>query len=216
MIRHIRTPGLVLALTTLASLAAPAAQAGWSVGVSLGSPYYGRPYGHYHGPHYYRPYPIYYAPAPVYVRPVTVIQPAPAPVYVTPVAAPAPAPVVTQAPPPVPVQEGPEPRPVARGVSDDIAHYTAKLQNDDPRERGEAAVQLGRLHAPGAAGTLTSILNNDTSPVVREAAARGLGLVGTPEALTALQRAALADADPEVRRSAAYSADVIRSSLPRK
>jgi HEAT repeat protein len=88
-----------------------------------------------------------------------------------------------------------------------------QLGSADERERAEAAVHLGRLGAVSAVTQLTRALEQDSSPVVREAAARGLGLVGMPAALTALQRAAQADTDREVRHSAAFAAEVIRGSL---
>jgi HEAT repeat protein len=50
---------------------------------------------------------------------------------------------------------------------------------------------------------------------VREAAARALGLIGAPTALSALQYAAQADDDRDVRHSASFAADVIRSNLGR-
>jgi hypothetical protein len=55
----------------------------------------------------------------------------------------------------------------------------------------------------------------DRSSQVRETAARALGLIGSARALTALQNAALADNDREVRHSAQYAAEVIRASLRR-
>jgi hypothetical protein len=49
---------------------------------------------------------------------------------------------------------------------------------------------------------------------VREAAARGLGLIGAASSLEALQRAALADDDREVRHSAGFAAEVITAHWP--
>jgi HEAT repeat protein len=51
--------------------------------------------------------------------------------------------------------------------------------------------------------------------VVREAAARALGLIALPASLNALQHAAQADDDRDVRRSAAFAADVIRTNMQR-
>ena len=187
-----------LALTALAlalGVQLPAAHAGWSVSVGLHAPIYCRPYC---GPYYYyRPYPLYVRPA-VYVEPsVAVVQPAP--VYtVVPAAAPA-APALT----PVIAR--------AQAGQDDLGRYQQQLQSLEPRERAEAVTQLGRLRAPGSLESLTAALNNDRSPLVREAAARGLGLLGSDAALTALQRAASTDDNGEVRHSAAYAADVIRA-----
>ena len=187
-------------LATAALLAAtPGLQARVSVGIGIGFPLYYRPYC---GPYCYRPYPVYVAPPPVYVQP--------APVYVQPVqpvyqAAPAP----TSAYPPAPVTAY-SPGSTREG---DIQRYTQGLQHTDSRERAEAAVQLGRLRATGAVPSLTALLTNDRSPAVRDAAARALGLVGSAEALAALQRAAQVDEDRDVRRDASYAAEVIRTSL---
>ena len=54
-------------------------------------------------------------------------------------------------------------------------------------------------------------LNPTNSPPVREAAARALGLIGSPRALTALRYAAQADSDRDVRRSAQFSVEVINA-----
>jgi HEAT repeat protein len=49
---------------------------------------------------------------------------------------------------------------------------------------------------------------------VRESAARGLGLIADPAALTALEQAAQLDGDRDVRHSAAFAAEVIRAHQP--
>jgi HEAT repeat protein len=77
-------------------------------------------------------------------------------------------------------------------------------------------VEAGRRKDRGALAALIKALREDSSPVVREAAARGLGLIGDPAGLAALQYAAGADDDREVRHSAAFAADVIRANLPRR
>ena len=59
------------------------------------------------------------------------------------------------------------------------------------------------------------MLAADRSAAVREAAARGLGLIGSSDALPALQRAAQADDNRDVRHSAQFAAEGIRSSTPR-
>jgi HEAT repeat protein len=61
--------------------------------------------------------------------------------------------------------------------------------------------------------SLTRALEQDRSATVREAAARGLGLIAAPSSLTALERAAQGDDDREVRHSAGFAAEVIRSRL---
>jgi hypothetical protein len=180
-------------------LAAPMLHAGWSVGVSVRAPIY--PHCHYR-PYCYRPYPIYVAPAPVLVQPVRVVEPVPA--YVAPVAAPARAPVVATT------------SNLGTTREEDVERYRRQLQSVEPRDRVEAAMQLGRLRAPGCERLLAATLSNDRNPQVREASAKALGLIGTTEALEAVQRAAQVDEDNGVRTSAAYSADVIRASYNRR
>src|SRR5262245_21080962 len=187
-----------LAMLTILSLLgfSSVSQAGWSVGVRFGVRLCHRPcYGPGFGPYFYHPYPVYVAPPPVYVPAVAVVDHAPV------------APAASVAPP-VPT--------VARTHGGDVERYNRQLQHPDPRERAEAAVQLGRLRAPGCESSLTALLNNDRSPLVREAAARGLGLLGGTDSLDELQRAASSDEDRDVRRSASYAADVIRASLSRR
>jgi HEAT repeat protein len=57
-------------------------------------------------------------------------------------------------------------------------------------------------------------LQADGDPAVRESAARGLGLIADPAALTALEHAAQSDGDRDVRHSAAFAAEVIRAHHP--
>ncbi len=49
----------------------------------------------------------------------------------------------------------------------------------------------------------------------REAAAQALGLIATPKALPALTRAAQADQDRDVRRTAQFSIEIIHANLRR-
>ena len=72
-------------------------------------------------------------------------------------------------------------------------------------------MQLGRGRAAQAVDPLAATLAGDRSPVVREAAARALGLIGSSAALPALQQAASADPDHDVRHSAGFAIDVIQS-----
>jgi HEAT repeat protein len=76
-------------------------------------------------------------------------------------------------------------------------------------------MQLGRLRAGRAVEALTHALEQDSSPAVREAAARALGLIAAPSSLAALQRAAGADEDRDVRHSASFAAEVIRVNMSR-
>lgn len=201
ILRRMALAGLLLVL------AASAGQAGigWSLGINVGGPCY--PRHHYYG--YYRPYPIFVAPPPVYLAPAPVlVQPAPLyqPAhYVAP--ATEPAPVAAPAPAPAATLSAPAP------ASPEIHQYLKQLHNGDDRLRGEAIVQLGRLKATEAIEPLVQALNSDRSPTVREAAARGLGLIGSPDSLTALQQAAQSDDDREVRHSARFAADAIRGRL---
>ena len=95
-----------------------------------------------------------------------------------------------------------------------VDRYIQHLANPDDRARMEAALQLGRARATEAVEPLSRMLAGDRSPQAREASARALGLIGTPSALPALQQAAQADDDRDVRNSARFAADVIRSRNP--
>jgi hypothetical protein len=210
-------------------------QAGVFVGVGFPGPGYYRPYGYgyrhgygygygYGG--YYRPYGfgVVVAPPPVVIggppvvvqqQPV-VVQPAYAPAT-PPAQAPAPLPAptpVTSAPP----SSEPEVMPAALAtgnVGGDVDACLRQLRGGDEQSRADALVQLGRLRAEQVIGPMVKALNSDTSPKVREAAARGLGLIGSATALSALQYAAQADDDREVRHSASFAAESIRGNLRR-
>jgi hypothetical protein len=215
---------ILIALTVAAS-SLTAANAGWGgvrVGIGIGIPY---PY-----PYYYRPY--YYG-YPYYPYPATVVVPAPPPTVVVqpaPAAAPA-APAGSgyqQAPPtlpaPTPVSSAPvlqtAPPPLAPAVArsaapDDAEHLIQLLRDPGEGTRISAAMQLGREKQHQAVDSLIQMLNNDTSPRARDAAARALGLIAAPSSLNALQTAAQADDDHEVRQSARFAAEVIRGNLRR-
>ncbi len=195
-----------LAVTLLAG----PARAGWGLSIGIGLPPYGcyRPYPYGWG--YYRPVvPVVVAPPPVIYPPPPVVQP----VAVAGAAYPQPAPVVVEAVPSPPAGLAP-PVQAAPAAPAEIERCMAHLVNPDDRARGEAVVQLGRLHATQAIDRMSRVLASDRSPQVREAAARGLGLIGNPAALPALQQAAQADDSPEVRTSARFAVDVIRSNNP--
>ena len=188
----------VLALLALMCLPWAAQAGGWSVGVRLGFPVYYHPYPYY-GYYYYRPYPVYVTPPPVVVQQVPAAEP------VTTYPAPAPAPVATTTA--IPVSSG--------ASSAQIDEAFRQLASADEHARAGAMVQLGRWKVQRAVEPISQALSSDRSPSVREAAARALGLIGSPTALPALQRAAQADDDREVRHSAQFAAEVIRSNLPR-
>jgi HEAT repeat protein len=92
----------------------------------------------------------------------------------------------------------------------DADRLLQQLTNADERVRADCVMQLGRLKVVKAVDPLAATLAGDRSPTVREAAARALGLIGSPKALTALQNAALADGDRDVRHSAQFAMDVIQ------
>jgi hypothetical protein len=210
---------LILALVALLGISAVPAQAWshWAVGINIGFPAYYRPYYPCYGyGWYYRPYPYYYyAPAPVIVQPAPVVQFAPAAQPPNPAPAPSQPAAPSQPPAPIPA---PNPAPVTTAhiqpVSSqqlEINRNLNQLSDASDRVRSESALQLGRLRAWDAIDPLAATLAGDRSPIVREAAARALALIGSSKALPALQQAALSDADPTVRHSAEFSIDVIRT-----
>lgn len=176
----------------------------------------------------YRPYgfgvafapPLVVGAAPVVVQQPAVVQ---QPVVVQPAYTPSSPPPQSPAPLPMPTptttdaSTTPEILPT-RAVANSRLDYSTALQqlrSGDEQGRAEAAVTLGRMRATQAIGPLVKALNSDSSPLVREAAARGLGLIGSPTALSALQYAAQADDDREVRHSASFAAETIRGNLKR-
>ncbi|HEY7329037.1 MAG TPA: HEAT repeat domain-containing protein [Gemmataceae bacterium] len=205
-------------------------QAGVYVGLGYGPGFY-RPYGYYRGWGYYRPYgvgvvvappPVVVGAPPVVVQQPTVVQ---QPVVVQPTYTP-PAPPPSQAPAPLPM-----PTPTTTAAASPVSEVTPavavsgtridfdtclqQLRSGDEQTRADAAVNLGKLRFEQAVGPLVKALNSDSSPKVREAAARGLGLIGSSTALGALQYAAQADDDREVRHSAGFACETIRGNLRR-
>jgi hypothetical protein len=199
-------------LVGLTGMTAQAGDGKWSVGVSIGAPAVYRPWPHYHHHHhhypFYRPYPVFVAPPPVVVREVPVIQPVPVvqPVYQPPPpAAPAPSQAVyhpTSAAQP----------PAGDDRQGDIDRSLRLLADPNENVRADAVMHLGRARTHRAIDPLAATLAGDASPLVREAAARALGLIGSPKALPALQRAAQVDADRDVRRSAQFAAEIVQSN----
>jgi hypothetical protein len=194
-------PSLVLlALSPLV----PQAQAWVGVRLGIALPLYVGP-----GPYYYGgPYPYY---APTYVAPPPVV-------YQT-------APVVSSAPPtpstttssayqPAPTTASPNHAVPALTVAPaSVDALVRELSNATDTVRRDAALELGRLKAVGAVDALISVLAKDPSPAARDAAARALGLIASPQGLNALIYAAQADNDREVRHSAQFAVEVIRSNL---
>jgi HEAT repeats len=197
---------LALGAFALMGLAAPAVQARWSVGVSIGGPVFYRPWGCcYPGPvYYYPPYPVYAAPPAVIVQPAPVVA-APAPV----VAAPG------QTVPPLQRVAGSDSAAVAvsSNYQVDLDRYIQQLADPNDQVRLEAALQLGKMKADRAVDPVAATLAGDRSPAVREAAARALGLIGSSRGLTALKYAAQADSDRDVRHSAQFAVEIIHSNL---
>jgi len=192
----------------LAAFTPQAEGRGWvRVGIGIGFPVYPAPwYGPYCYP-YYQPYPVYAAPAPVYLAPPqTVLQPAPT--AYQPVQAVRPLEARSQS-----YDETAPPPRTSDAHQADINRSLQQLSNQEERARSDAALELGRMKAQQAIDPLCTMLNTDRSPLVRETAARALGLISNVRALSALQNAALADSDREVRHSAQFSAEVIRGNL---
>jgi hypothetical protein len=219
--KRLALAGLLCAVSGSTALA----HGGFTLGIGIGLPIYPRPC-YYGGPYYYPyPYPYpYYQPVVVPAAPVVV---QPAPVVVQPAAAPAPAvaapvanvagPVPNVAPPPVSVAAPAAPTTMTatygNGELKNVADVNALLQmlNDpDEKTRSDAVIQLGRLKADRAVDPVCATLASDKSPLVRESAAKALGLIGAPRALTALIHAAQADPDNNVRHSAHFAVEIIK------
>jgi hypothetical protein len=200
---------LILVIGSLMALgmAATPAHAHWGVGVRIGIPLFVGPYYSYCP--YYAPYPVYVQPAPAYY-----VQPAPivyqqAPVYVQPASvAVQPAPAVQT---PIPVRLAAAQAPVAEERQTEISNNLEHLRNPDEQARVDAVSRLGRLKAARAVDPLAATLAGDSSPRVREAAAKALGMIGSPKGLPALQHAALNDNDRDVRHSAQFSVELVQA-----
>ena len=144
----------------------------------------------------------------------------PAPVVIQqPAAVVAPAPVA-QAPtpaPPTPIAQTP-PAPVVRASSETPNNprtdsLLSQLNDAKETTRRDAAMDLGRAKAQKAIDPLMNRLTKDSSPIARDAAARALGLIGSQRSLTGLIYAAQADNDRDVRHSAQFAVEVIRTNL---
>jgi hypothetical protein len=207
---------LFLAVLCLgAPIATSEAHAWWRVGVNIGIPICPGPC--YPWGYYYHPYPYYVAPAPVVVVPAAApaavaVQPVPAAAVVQSAPAPTVTPVATSPTPAV----GPPPTVVQANHSDGVVRIEGLLQQlSQPQEnvRRDAALDLGRLKAAKAVDPLVRMLATDNSPVVRDAAARALGLIASPASLNALIQAAQVDSDRDVRHSAQFAVEIIRTNL---
>lgn len=187
----------------------------WSIGIGLGYPGYYRPYyGYGWGPYpYYAPPPYVYAPPPVVVPSAPVVIQQPAPVVAAPTTIVAPAAQVSPPPPPPPAPVPVIPAANATPVSANVNSLLAHLNDAKDTTRRDAAMDLGRAKAQAAIDPLMNLLAKDSSPLVRDAAARALGLIGSSRSLNALIYAAQADNDRDVRHSAQFAVEVIRTNL---
>lgn len=197
---------LVLALgaLTTAALFAQTAQARpyCGIGIRIGPGFYYGPGPYYYGygyPYYYGPPPIVYEAAPsVIIRQ---------------------APVVVQTAPPTPGYVPPAPNVIptqnvkAVAASPAIDSLMQKLSDASETVRRDAAVELGRMKAQQALDPLMNVLSRDSSPIARDGAARALGLIAAPRSLNALIYAAQADNDRDVRHSAQFAVENIRTNL---
>ncbi len=173
----------------------------WSIGFNFGVPFYPHPYrGYGWAPYYYGPPAVIYEPAPVIVRPAPIVVQQPA------YASPAPSVVPT---PPAPVVRAVNEAPTSSRVD----ALLPQLNDAKESVRRDTAMDLGRAKAQKAIEPLMNLLAKDSSPEVRDAAARALGLIGSSRSLNALIYAAQADNDRDVRHSAQFSVEIIRTNL---
>ena len=92
-----------------------------------------------------------------------------------------------------------------RGGGGDLV---ALLQDAEPRIRRRAALAAGRVRLSEAVAPLTTVLQSDRDPEVRQMAAFAIGLIGDAAAAPALT-AALADPDPLIQGRAAEALGLI-------
>jgi HEAT repeats len=169
-------------------------------------------------------YPGYVGPPAVYYAPGACVVPGPAAVQGSPAPPPQPSSPEETAPPPKPVQpqaagaqpEALELQPVVATRTNhasqaDVDRYLGLLADADEGVRLDAVTRLGRMRAARAMDPLAATLAGDRSPAVREAAARGLAILGDPRALPALLRASQNDAEQDVRRAAQFAVEVIQT-----
>jgi HEAT repeats len=215
MKKYLATFALFLALWL--SPIAQNAQAYVGVRIGIGLPLYVGP-----GPYYYGGYPYYYAPPPTYVvpgpvvyqtAPPTVIVRTPGPGEAVAAPAPLPTPVANGAPSFTPLPPVTNVVAVSNQSTPQISALVRQLSDANETVRRDAAIELGRQKAHGAVDALINTLAKDGSPIAREGAARGLGLIASPRSMSALIYAAQADNDREVRHSCQFAVEAIRSNL---
>jgi hypothetical protein len=210
---------------------------GYGLGIGLGlgygyGPYYPGLYGGYGGYPYAYPGPIVLQQPPMVMQQPVMVGSAPAPVL---------PPVIPQMPPPSgqmpPYAPAPNSyntttptvigsAPASPGVTihgpqlstfsqTGVDSLLQLLHQSDANVRRDAIMDLGRMKAERAIDPVTAAMNTDANPVVRDAAARALGLIGNSRSLPALIRAAQSDNDRDVRHSAQFAIEVIRSQIQR-
>jgi hypothetical protein len=101
--------------------------------------------------------------------------------------------------------------PPAQPAAVEVDKALQGLSSPRERERIDAIVTLGSSRLLKGVEPLERILSSDPSARVREAAARALGLIGSPASVRALQTAAQGDDDRDVRHSAQFAAESIRA-----
>src|SRR4051794_16566808 len=92
---------------------------------------------------------------------------------------------VPQSSPKLPPRVLPPPQP-GEEEPGDREQLLKQLHDSTEGVRMNAAMQLGRGRVRAAVSALIKLLREDSSPQVRDAAARALGLIGTATALDAL------------------------------
>ena len=94
-----------------------------------------------------------------------------------------------------------------------VAGLIDALSDEAWQVRGRAALALGQLKASGAVAALGGLLSHPVSNL-RKDVATALGAIGDTNALPFLERAA-EDADPDVRKIALHSLQLILSGKGR-
>jgi hypothetical protein len=97
---------------------------------------------------------------------------------------------------------------------EEVDRHLSSLTDSSELQREASVRRLGQLQSPRAVTPLAALVSDDPCPVVRTAAARALGLIGTRtcramSALTALRAAAEHDSDLKVRHSAEFAVEII-------
>ncbi len=103
-----------------------------------------------------------------------------------------------------------EPQEITQTLSPNVAARIKHLKSQNPRQRSQAARELGELGAKAGVAELIEALDEDVNTYVRSAAAESLGRIGAPEAIFSLMDA-LHDPSSFVRRAAAISLGQMRA-----